>query len=127
MEFNPIIFKACPYPFYWKVTFSDGISICEYKDNGEVVLFKEVIDKINLGGVAEVIEWYPTYKGLPVFTQRLESWQRPVLFKRHKLRMDGSGQTTLFALGWQATIGGQNYKSIMYIDLPNDTILLDNK
>lgn len=125
MEYNPIIYKNCPHPFYWKVRFSGGIIISQYTDDGTEILYKEVLDKVDNGGVVESVEWYPTYKGLPVFVQEIDfTWQRPIVFRRNRIKMDGSPLATVFAIGWQATIANKNYKSVMYIDLSSDRIVV---
>lgn len=123
MEYNPVILSVSRRPFYWRVHFADGQTICEYDEKANEHLYKEVLDKVEGGGEVSSIDWYPTYEGLPMFSQELESWQRPVIFRRNKIRMDNSGREIIYAIGWQATVGGKNYKSITYIDLPNDTII----
>jgi hypothetical protein len=126
MEYNPTILKVSGRPFYWKVNFADGTIISEYTKEGKEILYKEVLDKINNGGAVSSVEWYPTYEGLPVFKQIISEGQRPVVFRRNKIKGTGE-RVTIYAIGWQSTINGKNQKSITYIDLPRDTILITSE
>lgn len=134
MECNPKIAKACPYPYYWSAKFlADDEEVAQYTVNGEEVPYREVLNRLNAGKGLSFIEWRPTTKGLPIFRQEIDStWQRPIVFRRHFKKMgfwtgEELEERILFALGWQATIGGKNVKSILYIDAETGQILISSK
>lgn len=128
MEYNPRIKKACPHPYYWRAQFTDGGVISQYTDNGEEVLYREVLRRLKAGKGLLFIEWHPTSKDFPLFHQEIDSsWQRPVLFRRHFKPMDKRPETVLFCIGWQATINGKNYKSITYLDVKANQVLITHR
>ncbi|GAI02940.1 unnamed protein product, partial [marine sediment metagenome] len=63
-----------------------------------------------------------TEKDKPTYIQHIDSsWQRPIVYRRHFVKMglldaQKKAEKVIFLLGFQATIGGRNYKSIMFID-----------
>jgi hypothetical protein len=60
------------------------------------------------------MSWVPTTPSLPEFRLHLAPWQKLILFKRHTVSSNGR-HSVLFFLGWQATIEGRNYKSVLEI------------
>ena len=102
MEFNP-------YTYTWVGTYSDGTYIKQLDDQGQEHLFKE-IDQSRLSS----IELISTNPSLPKFCLHLSPWQRLVLFKRHTVSSNGR-HSVFFFLGWQATIMGRNYMSVLEI------------
>ena len=102
MEFNP-------YTYVWIGTYNDSTCIKQFDDQGQEHLFKE-IDQSRLASMA----WVPTTPSLPEFRLHLAPWQRLILFKRHTVSSD-ERHSVLFFLGWQATIEGRNYKSVLEI------------
>ena len=133
MEYNPKIAKACPHPYYWIARFADGEEVAQYTKEGEEVLYREVLDRLESGRGLSFIEWHPTTKGLPIFRQEIDStWQRPIVFRRHFKKMgfwtgEELEERIMFALGWQATINGKNYKSVIYIDAESGQILITHR
>lgn len=121
-EYNPKIAKACPHPYYWVAHFTDGEEIAQYTADGQEVLYREVLNRLESGKGLLFIAWVPTQKGKPTYVQQIDSsWQRPIVLRRHFVTtgfIDGKekGHRILFLLGWQATIAGKNYKSILFID-----------
>ena len=122
MEYNPKIAKACPHPYYWLVKFEDGEEIAQYTESGEEVLYRAVLDRLQSGKGLSFIAWVPTQKGKPIYVQHIDSsWQRPIVYRRHFVKMglltgEKKAEKVIFLLGFQATIAGRNYKSIMLID-----------
>jgi hypothetical protein len=102
MEFNP-------YTYTWIGTYNDGTCIKQIDDQGQEHLFKE-IDQSRLVSMSLV----PQAPSLPKFCLHLAPWQRIILFKRHTVSSNGR-HSVLFFLGWQATIMGRNYKSVLEI------------
>jgi len=120
VEYNPIIAKACPYPYYWLAEFRNGEKVAQYSDIGEEVLYREVLDGLEAGRELLYVAWIPVETDKPSYTLYLQSWQRPIVLRRHSDTVHtGTGivdRKVLFLLGWQATIAQRNYKSIMFID-----------
>lgn len=121
MQYNAKIAKACPHPYYWVAKFTDGEEVAQYTEDGKEVLYREVLNRLDSGKGLSYIELAPLRKGLPVYRQEIDStWQRPIVFRRHFVKMgmfDGKkSERVIFLLGWQATINGKNYKSILFID-----------
>lgn len=133
MEYNPKIAKACPYQYYWLARFSDREEVAQYSINGEEVLYREVLDRLQAGKGLSFIAWIPTQKGKPTYVQYIDSsWQRPIVLRRHFVKvgvLDGEkkAERTIFLLGWQATINGRNYKSILFIDSETGNIEVQSK
>lgn len=121
MEYNPKIAEVCPHPYYWVAKFEDGEEVVQYTVDGREVLYREVLDRLQGKGLS-FVAWVPTEKGRPTYVQHIDSsWQRPVVLRRHFVKvgaLDGEkkSERTIFLLGWQATIAGRNYKSILYVD-----------
>lgn len=121
-EYNPKIAKACPHPYYWLVRFEDGEEVAQYTADGKEVLYRAVLDRLQTGKGLSFIAWIPTQKGKPTYIQHIDSsWQRPIVYRRHFVKMglldaQKKAEKVIFLLGFQATIGGRNYKSIMFID-----------
>lgn len=106
MESNPLNL------YYWKVIYDNGETLQEIED-GKTHSFKEVdLDKlVRLG-------WVSDNPNLPSYFVNLESFQRPILYRRrgiHALKKNAKPFTIGYLLGWQSTINGRNYKSIMFI------------
>ena len=133
MECNPKIRLACPFPYYWIARFGDGEEVAQYTEDGQEALYQEVLDRLASGKGLSFVELRPTIKGLPIFRQEIDStWQRPVLFRRHFKTMGLLDdrlikERVMFALGWQATIAGKNYKSITYIDVESGQVLITHR
>jgi hypothetical protein len=102
MEFHPYIYT-------WVGTYNDGTCIKQIDDQGQEHLFKE-IDQSRLISIA----WVSSNPSLPKFCLHLAPWQRIILFKRHTVSSSGR-HSVLFFLGWQATIMGRNYMSVLEI------------
>jgi hypothetical protein len=102
MEYNP-------YIYVWVATYSDGTSLKQFDDFGQEHLFKE-IDQSRLASMSLI----PTKPSLPPFHLHLAPWQRLIFFRRHLQSSKGS-HSVYFFLGWQATIGGRNYMSVLEI------------
>lgn len=125
-EYNPKIAKACPHPYYWLAKFADGEQVAQYTDSGEEVLYREVLNRLQAGRGLSFIAWIPTQKGKPAYIQHIDSsWQRPIVLRRHFVKVGlldakKKAEKVLFLLGWQATIGGRNFKTIAYIDPTGD-------
>ena len=128
MEFNPKIAKACPHPYYWLARFEDGEEVTQYTLSGKEVLYREVSNRLETGKGLSFIAWIPTQKGKPTYIQHIDSsWQRPIVLRRHFVKVglaDAQKKTErmLFLLGWQTTIGGRNFKSILFIDAETGNI-----
>jgi len=121
MEYNPEITKVCPYPYYWLVKFKDGGELAQYTETGGEVLYQEVLNRLQAGRGLSSVSWMPTHGDKPFYTQHIDSsWQRPIVLRRHfdtvHTRSGTVSKGLLLLLGWQATIAGRNYKSILFID-----------
>lgn len=122
MESNPQVAKACPYPYYWVAHFSDGEEVTQYTADGQEVLYREVLNRLQSGKGLLFVAWVPTQKGKPIYVQQIDSsWQRPVVLRRHFVTtgyIDGKEKShkTIFLLGWQTTIASKNVKSILFIE-----------
>lgn len=128
MEYNPKIAKACPHTYYWIARFSDGEEVAQYTKDGIEVLYREVLNRLEAGKGLSYIELLPLRKGLPPYRQEIDStWQRPVIFRRHFVKPSTNEHKVTFALGWQATIGGENIKSILYIDTETGQVLITHR
>jgi len=127
MEYNPKVLKAIldrsERPYFWRAAFNDGNIISEFtpdlKGTIHEILYREVLERMETRGGLVAVSWVPCIEGLPTYVQHLESWQRPVIFRRHKLHIVSGENHIIYALGWQATIADRNYKSITYFD-PED-------
>lgn len=128
MEYNPKIAKACPHPYYWIARFTNGEEVAQYTTEGEEVLYREVLDRLDAGKGLSCIELRPLRKGLPLYRQEIDSsWQRPIIFRRHFVKPSTNEHRIMFALGWQATINGRNYKSVVYIDAETGQVLITSR
>ena len=133
MEYNPKIQAACPFPYYWRAKFEDGEAVAQYTEDGEEVLYRKVLNHLEACKGLSFIELLPLQEGLPVFKQEIDSsWQRPVIFRRRFKKVgiwDGREveERTMFALGWQATVNGKNYKSVIYIDVDSGQVLITHR
>jgi len=128
MECNPKIAKACPYNYYWLARFTDGEEVAQYTEHGREVLYQEVLNRLDTGKGLSFIALIPTRKGLPTYSQEIDSsWQRPIVFRRHFVKPSTNEHHLMFALGWQATINGKNYKSILYIDTETGQVLITHR
>ena len=133
MEYNPKVQAVCPFCYYWRAKFEDGEEVAQYTQDGEEVLYREVLARLEAGKGLSFIELLPLYEGLPVYRQEIDSsWQRPVIFRRRFKRIslwDGREveERIMFALGWQATISGKNYKSVLYIDADSGQVLITHR
>lgn len=102
MEFHP--------EYIWKAEYQDGFSLLQYDTEGREHLFKE-IDQDRL----KVFSWVPRYGHGPIYSIKLQSYQRLIAFRRVAYTPSTGERKTIYALGWQATINGKNYKSINFI------------
>lgn len=128
MQYNAKIAKACPHTYYWVAQFSNNEIISQYTKDGTEVLYREVLNRLEAGKGLSCIEWVPLRKGLPLYRQEIDSsWQRPVIFRRHFVKPSTNEHRLMFALGWQATIGGRNYKSVLYIDSETGQVLITHR
>lgn len=128
MEYNPKIAKACPFPYYWIARFTDGEEVAQYTKDGKEVLYREVLNRLDSGRGLSYIELRPLRKGLPLYRQEIDPpWQRPIIFRRHFVKPSTDEHRVTFALGWQATINGRNYKSVMYIDAETGQVLITSR
>lgn len=103
--------------YYWKAEYENGSVLKQYDSNGEERNFNE-IDQDRL----DTFSWISDDNVLPTYTIDLKDWQRLIAFRRHVLRR-GNDRVMVYALGWQATINGRNYKTINYI-LPDGSVIM---
>lgn len=128
MQYNAKIKKACPFPYYWVAGFEDEEEIAQYTEDGKEVLYREVLNRLEAGKGLSFIALVSTQEGKPTYIQYIDStWQRPIVLRRHFLKVglldaQKKSERTIFLLGWQATIAGRNYKSIMFIDPETDHV-----
>lgn len=99
--------ESNPTPYYWRATYADGSRLSQF-ENGEEQLFGAV-DHERLVDMS----WVPHEPSKPTYTLKLAPWQRLILLRRHQV--SGGVDAVLFILGWQATINGRNYRSVILI------------
>ena len=128
MESNPVnsesnlIAQRCPFEYFWLAHFQDGTDIAQFDDNGDEVLYREVLSKLETGAILDYISWVPIHSGSILYTQYYAPWQRPIVLRRHTINLANEEQPVRFILGWQATIDGKNYKTIFVIDPATGTV-----
>jgi len=108
MECNPVLYS-------WVAVYNNGSSLSEFDGNGRH-LFKE-IDQDKL----DQLSWASSDPTKTTYTVHIAPWQRVILFRRHHFNERTGEDYVLYALGWQATIDGRNYKSILFIDPQTNT------
>jgi len=118
MEYNPLT-------FFWIAKYKDGTELRQFDEDGKEHSFRE-IDQ----GRLESFSWVPftreqvlslpircVSRPLPTYTLHLRENQRLIAVRRNYITY-GKGfeeRRTIYLLGWQETINGKNYKSILYI------------
>ena len=131
MQYNAKIAKACPHPYYWVAKFTDSEEVAQYTKDGEEVLYREVLNRLDSGKGLSCIELVPLRKDLPLYRQEIDSaWQRPIIFRRHFVPVQEGRrlpERIVYTIGWQATINGKNYKSVTYIDLKGELVLITHR
>ncbi len=105
--------------YYWVAVYEDDSVFRQFEDNKEN-LFKD-IDQSRL----KTFKWVSTIEGKPSHSLNIKPWQRLIAFRRVRMSPTGKVKRTLYALGWQSTINGENVKTISWI-YPNGSIIIDD-
>lgn len=94
-------------PMQWTAYYSDGGSLQQFDSGGEHGYAE--IDRSRLCAFA-----LRDFCGRLVICLHLDPGQRLIYRKRHEQRA-GSERVTVYMVGWQQTIGGQNIQAVCYI------------
>lgn len=97
----------------WVAYYSDGTWLRQYNDRDEETGRYADIDRARLVSFA----LYDRPASRKIFHLHLESDQRLI----YRMRIDVKREITVYMVGWQQTIAGQNIQSINYI-FPDGTI-----
>lgn len=99
-----------PLTYIWVAKYLDSTELKQIDNAGKEHLFSE-IDQSRL----KEFSWIPTQLNFKTYSIKLNPDQRVIAFKRNFLSVMTGLQTTIYALGFQQTINGQNVKSIIWI------------
>jgi len=110
MEYNP---------YYWRAIYKNGESLEQFDEDGNEILFEE-IDQDRLKSFA----WIPEDESKPSYKLELKDYQRLIAFRRKFINTRGFKGLLCYALGWQATINGINYKTIMFINPKDGSVIM---
>jgi hypothetical protein len=102
--------------YYWKAEYEDGSVLKQY-ENGEENQFND-IDQDRL----DIFSWISDHDILPTYSIDLKDWQRLIAFRRHIIQ-NNQDEILIYALGWQSTIDGSNYKTINFI-FPDGSVVM---
>lgn len=92
----------------WIARYNDGEILPQYNEDGSENKYAD-IDRGRLTEFALVDN-----SNEPVFALHLDPGQRLIYRRRVEMRT-GVGEFTVYLVGWQMTVGGQNIQSIAYI------------
>ena len=118
--------------YIWIAELDDGSVIPQFSEHGTETLYGSIKPLIDEGRVTA----FHFVSVIPLVnfkvTVELDAETRPIIFRRHRQKMaDGAhiphspGHEVEYCIGFQRTCGGQNSKSIMFID-ENGNVTLKN-
>ena len=99
-----------PLIYIWRAIYNDKSELIQFDSSGKEHLFSD-IDQQNL----LEFSWIPTVEGLKSYSIKIKPDQRLIAFRRNRISAITGQITTIYALGWQSTINGNNIKSILWI------------
>lgn len=89
-------------------------------------MYAVVKQKMADGYEIDSISWLPSTDNGSVFTQYYESWQTPVIARRHFVKQGSQTEDIQYLLGWRATIDDQEHVSVLIIDPKANSIEICN-
>jgi len=109
--------------YIWIAELEDEKCIPQFGEHGTETLFGSIQPLIDEGKVKAFHFVSTTPMSQHKVTVELDDETRPIIFRRHRQKMgDGArimhapGHEVQYCIGFQKTCGGQNSKSIMFID-----------
>jgi len=102
------------HTYVWEAVYMDGSRHPQYNVDGQELMFRD----IDQGRLKEFNFSNPKTKH--TITLTLTENMRLICFRRVRMPMNGGLKTTTYILGFQETINGTNFKSMVEINAQGD-------
>ena len=117
--------EDCSLKYVWVAEYSDGSYFSQFDEKGVERLFGDIEQD-------KLIKFHMCGMDSPrLFTVLINDSNRLICFRRHMQKhcaspvLHSEGHDVLYVLGFQKTVKGVNFKSMMFIDVDGNVKLVD--